>query len=164
MCDCVRTLSLFFRKRHRNFRKCPAGLGLCFSFSLYPWDVRGVCGRPNPRFSLGILKHFMQTVEWLGSNNRYGCTKMDTFRLTGKHGGDLGYKSKSYGTHQSCPHSGWTWKAHVGSNKAFRNHRQIEKVKHSSKLWDEIFSFAQNKKRNDRIGKIYRLKEWTDRF
>ena len=41
---------------------------------------------------------------------------MDTFRFRGQHQGDLGYKSRFYGTHQACPHSGWTWKGHLGSD------------------------------------------------
>ena len=45
---------------------------------------------------------------------------MDTFRFRGKHWGDLGYRSKCYGTHQPCPHSGWTWKGHVGPKKIIK--------------------------------------------
>ena len=67
---------------------------------------------------------FVKT-EWLGSKGRHGWTKMDTFRFRGKHWGDLGYRSKFYGTHQPCPHSGWTWKGHMGSKKS-KKHWEIE--------------------------------------
>ena len=55
---------------------------------------------------------------WLGSKGQHGWTKMDTVRFRGKHWGDLGYRSKFYGTHQPCPHSGWTWEGHVGSRNS----------------------------------------------
>ena len=51
----------------------------------------------------------------MGWKRRHGLTKMVTFRFRGKQLGDLGYKSKSYGTHEACPHSRWTWQRHIGS-------------------------------------------------
>ena len=67
--------------------------------------------------------------------------QLDTFEFRRKHCEDLGYKSKFYGTHQACPHSGWTGKGHVGS--------QVLEQK-------MIFS-KKYKDQNDRIGKIYRF-------
>ena len=32
--------------------------------------------------------------------------------------GDFVYKSRFCGTHQACPHSGWTWKLHMGSTNS----------------------------------------------
>ena len=54
---------------------------------------------------------------WLGSKGRHGWTKMDTLRFREKHWGYSGYRSKFYSTHQSCPHSAWTWKGQVESKK-----------------------------------------------
>ena len=50
-----------------------------------------------------------------------GSTLMDKnghASIQGEALGDLGYTSKKYGTNRPCPHSGWTWKGHVGSNNS----------------------------------------------
>ena len=60
---------------------------------------------------------FVKTAR-LGSKGRHGWIKMDTFQFRGKRWRDLGYKSKFYGTNQHRPHSGWTWKGHVGSKNS----------------------------------------------
>ena len=65
-----------------------------------------------------FVSRLFNTRGRLGSKGRHGWTKMNTFRFRGKPWGDLGYKSNFYGTHQPCPHSGWTWKGHVGSTKS----------------------------------------------
>ena len=90
-------------------------------------------------------------TEWLVSKGRHGRTKMDTFRFGRKHWGDVGYKSKSYGTHQHCPHSGWTWKGHVGSNKSSTN----PKIQFPSKFCPIFFCLKKCKDQNDRSGNIY---------
>ena len=81
------------------------------------------------------------------------CLGSNQGRFRGKHWGDLGYRSKKYGTHQPCPHSSWTWKGHMGSNKTCR---QV--------LGRNIY-FANNyKDQQDRIGKICRFTTSLDPF
>ena len=46
---------------------------------------------------------------------------------------DLGYSSKVHGTHQACPHSGWTWKEHMGSTKIKKSWNN-QKNQHPSKF------------------------------
>ena len=87
----------------------------------------------------------IEWFEWLGSKGRHGWTKMDTFRFRGKHWGDLGYRSEFYGTHQPCPHSGWTWKGHMGSKKV-KNHSEIIKYNIPAIFVTENWCFQKSAK------------------
>ena len=92
----------------------------------------------------------------MSSKGRHGWTKMDTFRLRGKNWRDSGYRSKFYGTHQRCSHSGWIWKGHVGSKNS-ENHKK-SKNPASQQVWRrKIICLRKCKDQDDRIGKIYRF-------
>ena len=75
---------------------------------------------------------------------------MEKFRFKGKHSGALGYKSKFHGTHQPCPHSGWTWKGHRGSNKSENRWKptsqksRCEELNFSKHARTKITSFAKS--------------------
>ena len=61
-----------------------------------------------------------QTVRLRGVIGLEGSTRMNKnghLSIQGEALGDVGYKSKSYVTHQPCSHTSWTWKGHVGSKK-----------------------------------------------
>ena len=77
---------------------------------------------------------------------------------------ELRVQIKTVGTRQPCPHTGWTWKGHVGSQKSKINIRK-SKNQHPSKFGDEKkISPNKIKVQNDRIGKIYRFKKSLDPF
>ena len=66
--------------------------------------------------TLCVVGRESSKLKWLTRMGKNGHVS-----IQGRHSGDLGYKSKFYCTHQPCPHSGWTWKEHVGSkNKTNR--------------------------------------------
>ena len=85
----------------------------------------------------------------MGSQGSHGWTEMHTFRLRGKHWGDLGYTLKLYGTQQPCPHSGWTWKGHVGSNKS-KNHGKRKNINPPASFETDTFLFCKKYGRPDR--------------
>ena len=68
---------------------------------------------------------------------------MDTFRFSGEYWEDLGYKSKCYGTHRPCPHSGWTWKGHMWLKKC-QNHWKQQRIQHPIKSLDEKCVFQND--------------------
>ena len=102
--------------------------------------------------------------EWLGSEGRHGWTKMDMFRFRGNHCGNSGYESKLYGTHEPCPHSGWTWKGHVGSNKIKQSLNKMINPTFQQGLGREGNFLKKYKDQNDRIGKVYQFRGSLDTF
>ena len=108
-----------------------------------------------------VLYRLFDKGQWFGSKGRHGWTKMDTFRLRGKHWGDLVYRSKFHGTHQPCPHTGWTWTGHMGSNKSKKTLKH-RKSNIPASFGYELFFCVKSKDQNNRNGKIYRFKKWLD--
>ena len=103
-------------------------------------------------------------AECLGSKSRHGWTKITTFRLRGKPCGDSKYESKCYGTHQACPHSGLTWKGHVGFTFSQKSLNEMKHPTSQQVLGGHSYFSKKYKDQNDNIGKMYPLKRSLDRF
>ena len=88
-------------------------------------------------------------------------TTIGPFRFRMELSGNLGYKSKLYGTHPPCPQ----WLDLEGARGIDQSNKITEQIQNPSKFGTTNYVFSKKcKDQNDRIGKIYRFEKWLDPF